>query len=213
MESEFVILCPDGAWKVVLEAMMARPASLGIRRVSHRIVVDHLRDSSGQSVELLRPFLGKANHALVVRDLHGSGRELLGEEGLELEILTQMTANGWPDGRAAAIVANPEIESWLRFDSTHFAKLLRERARKNTKDLDGWADVVARAVERHGGSGEHDKPKSPKEVFEEVAKRHFGIPTSVSLFGHLAAKESLKACRTPSFLRFAALMRAWFPVC
>lgn len=211
MEPELVIICPDGAWKEVMDALFFRPESLGIRKVHPKVIVDPMHDSSPQVVELLRSFQGKDVKALIVRDLHGSGKDHLGEEGLEREILAELTVNGWPEGEVAAIVADPEIESWLRFDSVHLERLIQERARKNRSQTVNWRNYLEDAINKFGGLTDIGKPKRPKEVFNEVTKVGYGIPTSTSLLGHLASVESVKRCQTPSFIRFMEKMRNWFP--
>lgn len=211
MEHELVLLCPDGAWKAVMESLLQRPQSLGIRPVSFRIVVDPLHDSSSEEVEILRPFLKAKVKALVVRDLHGSGKESLGDLALEQTIVDRLQANGWGAGQVSAIVADPEIESWLRFDSPHMGQLVKERARRNRAEIDAWRDKVATAIARFGGLSETGKPRNPKEVFTELTKGAYGIPTSTSLLAHLASLESLKGCRINSFNRFVKLMTTWFP--
>jgi uncharacterized protein (DUF111 family) len=148
MEHELVIICPDGAWKEVMNALFSRPESLGIRRITPHVIVDPMRDSSLQVVELLRSFLRDGVKVLVVRDLHGSGREHLGEVGLEQEIVAQLQENGWPPKDVSAIVADPEVESWLRFDSVHLGRLIQERARKNRSHASDWKTQLEDAVGR-----------------------------------------------------------------
>jgi hypothetical protein len=211
MEHELVIICPDGAWKAVMNALFSRPESLGIRRITPHVIVDPMHDSSLQVVELLRSFLRDGVKVLVVRDLHGSGREHLGEAGLEQEIVAQLQTNGWPPKDVSAIVADPEVESWLRFDSVHLGRLIQDRARKNRSHASDWKTRLEDALKKFGGTTEIGKPKQPKEVFNEITQVSYGIPTSTSLLGHLASVESLKRCQTPSFNRFLGRMRDWFP--
>ena len=211
MEHELVIICPDGAWKEVMNALFSRPESLGIRRITPHLIVDPMHDSSPQVVEILRSFLRDGVKVLVVRDLHGSGKEHLGEAGLEQEIVDELESNGWSPEKVSAIVADPEIESWLRFDSVHLGRLIQDRARKNRSHTADWKTGLEEAITKFGGITEIGKPKQPKEVFNEITKVSYGIPTSTSLLGNLASVESVKRCQTPSFNRFLERMRDWFP--
>ena len=136
-----VITGPNGSGKTTfLEVLqlLAAYAADGLDALTPHVIVDPMHDSSLQVVELLRSFLRDGVKVLVVRDLHGSGREHLGEVGLEQEIVAQLQANGWPPKDVSAIVADPEVESWLRFDSVHLGRLIQDRARKNRSHASDW---------------------------------------------------------------------------
>lgn len=209
---QLVVLVPDGAYPLVLSAIIdQRRPSLKIRKVSYKIVKDMFRDSSREAVELLRPFQRQCSYALVIRDLHGSGWEAKGAAELESSLKEEMLASGWESGKCEAVVVDPEIEAWLRFDSPHLHRLIRERARRRIE----WDDLLIQPliddfISKQGGKNEHGKSLNPKETFEEVL-RYFGISRSNALYGHLAALESLKGCSVPSFNRVVGILRGWFP--
>lgn len=210
---QLAVLVPDGAYPLVLSAFLeSRTKSLGLRRVEYEIVKDAFRDSSREAVELLRPFQRRCSHALIIRDLHGSGWEDKGADALEETIKQEMVVTGWSAGRCEAIVVEPEIEAWLRFDSTHLHQLIRDRARRKIE----WEDLLLQPlidelIEKQGGKNSHGKPVQPKEAFEEIL-RHFGIQRSNALYGQLAGVESLKGCSVASFNRLNQKLRSWFPV-
>ena len=207
-----VVLVPDGAYPLVLSAFLdQRRPSIGIRKVSYKIVKDMFRDSSREAIELLRPYQRLYSHALVIRDLDGSGWETKGSVELEASLKEQMLASGWGFGNCEAVVVDPEVEAWLRFDSPHLHRLIRERVRRKIE----WEDLLLQplideCITNEGGMNEYGKPLKPKETFEEVL-RHFGIQRSNALYGNLAAKESLKGCSIPSFNRLIEILREWFP--
>lgn len=211
-KERLAILVPDGAYPEVLRALLGeRCESLGIRIVGFEVVKDALRDSSPDSAQLLRSYLGQCTHALVLRDLHGSGAEAAGAKALELRIEAELHANGWPKTNAAAIVVEPEIEAWLRFDSTHMAALVKGRARRSREKADLLFPLSReKAINQSGGASASGKPINPKEAFEAIL-REFGIQRSNALYGILAGKESLKNCIVPSFQRLTELLRKWFP--
>lgn len=211
-EERLVILVPDGAYPEVLRALLEqRRESLGIRPVPFDVVKDAFRDSSPDSAPLLRPFLGQCSHALVLRDLHGSGAEERGTEALEHEIEDELISNGWPRDTVSAIVVAPEIEAWLRFGSSHMADLVRTRARRSKDRADlFFPETLDQAIAGTGGKSEIGKPINPKEAFEAVL-REFGIRRSNALYGVLAAKESLANCLVPSFQKLASRLQTWFP--
>jgi len=211
-DDRLAILVPDGTYLAVLRQLFeTRGQSLGIREIGFDIIKDALHDSSPETVLLLRPYLRSCTHALVFRDLHGSGSETEGAEALEKTLLAELCANGWTRDKAEVIVVDPEIEAWLRFDSTHLADLAQKRARRNREQAELLFPTVRnRAIVATGGMAPTGKPKKPKETFETIL-REFGIQRSNSLYGGLAEKESLQDCAAPSFQRLITILRRWFP--
>jgi hypothetical protein len=211
-DEQIAILVPDGAYPLVLSAFLKeRTKSIGLRRVAFEIVKDAFRDSSREAVELLRPFQRQCSHALIIRDLHGSGWEDMGATELEERLKNEMIESGWNGEFCGAIVVEPEIEAWLRFDSSHLHQMIRDRARRKME----WehlllGPLIDGTIEKHGGKNSHGKPVQPKEAFEEIL-RYFGIQRSNALYGHLAGVESLKGCTVASFNRLNQRLRAWFP--
>jgi hypothetical protein len=209
---KLAILVPDGAYPQVLGAFLeTRRPSLGIGPVDYEFIPDVLRDSSANAIELLRPFLRSCTHALVIRDLHGSGWEDRGLEALERMLVAGLLDSGWAEGRAAAIVVEPEIEAWLRFDSTHLRELIRERARRNRDSTALFFQTeINAAIDQNGGLNPLGKPANPKEVFEHLLET-FGVQRSNAIYGKLAGSESLRGCVVPSFNRLLHLLQGWFP--
>ena len=210
MDMDLIILCPDGAWPQALRAILQRPSSLGIRQVNFECLTNPLRDSSLQAVELLRQYVKSSRYALVVRDFHGSGWEEKGMEALHRRLIEGLTDSGWNAGRAEVLIADPELEGWLRLESEHLHALLESRARKNRECISRWKELVQEGYALYGGFNTQGKAVQPKEVFRHVL-RHYGIVPSNALFDYLAKKESLHRCVVPSFVRFVKLMQQWFP--
>lgn len=212
MPDRLAVVVPDGAYPLVIGRLLqSRAESLGTRPVELEIVKDILRDSSGETASILRPYLSSVSHALVIRDLEGSGWESRGAAALEAALRTDLERNGWQNRPLEVIVVEPEIEIWLRFDSRHLADLVETKARKK-KDMSAllFPEICTSAIARHGGLGSHGKPIRPKEVLEEIL-REFGIQRSNSLYDWLAERESLRGCKVASFRRLAARLQEWFP--
>lgn len=211
-EDCLAILVPDGSYPEILQAILtSRRKSIGIREIKHTFIRDALHDSSGDAVELLKPFLGDCSHALVFRDLEGSGQEKDGAAQLEIKLAAEMRASGWPNEKSAAIVVDPEIEAWLRFDSDHLKALLRERARTRADQVDLlFRPTITEIIQHSGGLAANGKPLRPKEAFEELL-REFNVRQSNTLFGWLAKRESLHNCVVPSFQRLIQVLTTWFP--
>ena len=209
---DLVVLVACGAIQQVVETLLkTRRESLGIRAIEFKVHRDPLHDSGSISagVTLLRGFLGSHQYALVIRDLEGSGWEDLGADSMEQKFTAALEANGW-SGRAATIVLEPEIEAWLRFDSSAFTKLIKGQARMRRGDGDAEIKATAaRHAQRTGGCTDINKPVRPKEVFESVLA-DYGVIRSNSLYGHLAERESLKVCQVPSFVRLKSQLTDWF---
>jgi hypothetical protein len=210
METDLVILCPDGAWPQALRSMLGRHQSLGIRKIEVDWITDPLRDSSPDAVELLRPYLHSSQYALVVRDFHGSGWKSRGLASLEAGLLEALRCSGWTAGRAEVIIADPELEGWLRLESDHIHSLLVERARKNRTEIPAWKDKLREGYSLYQGVEENGKARYPKEVFHHLL-RYFAIPPSNALFDFLGKRESLRRCVVPSYAKFLQQMRLWFP--
>ncbi len=212
-ERDLVVLVPDGAiHNVVTTLLERRRSSLHLRQLAFDVVKDALHDSSPEStaVELLRGFCRSHERAMVLRDLTGSGWEGRGAGVLEQELAKALSANGWSQERVSAVVIDPELEIWLRLESSHVRALVAERARRNVNlTKPPFVQHVRAAIQQCGGDL-HGKPRRPKESFETILER-FGIPRSNALYRELAGKESLQGCAVPSFNRFLATLQKWFP--
>jgi hypothetical protein len=208
---DLVVVVADGALQEILKTLIGeRRASLGLRPITFDVTKDPLHDSSSpaNAVSILRGCLRTHQRALILRDLEGSGWERQGAKVLEHELEKALMANGWKEDAAAAIVLDPEVEIWLRFDSAHIETLLRDRTRKPLPP--GWNYATLKAGIVAGYGGEHNgKPIRPKEVFEALLASQ-RIPRSNALYHVLAKKESLVGCQVPSFLKLRTILHQWF---
>jgi hypothetical protein len=210
LPSRLVVVVADGAYEAVLKEIFERSREAGFGPVDAKIVPDPFHDSSGKLTEWLRPYLRDYDHALVLRDLAGSGFEAKGASELQGHLEAQMDKNGWRSKKRAAIVTEPEIEEWLRLPSPCLLQLLQERARKNRNTVSAFQPVLDDLLKKHGGRDKRGKARQPKEVFEGLV-RHYGIPPANSLRGFLARREPLNGCLSDSFNRLLQILRSWFP--
>jgi hypothetical protein len=211
MRKDLIVVSPDGPYATVMDVFLRhRRRSLRIRDVQFDIKKDPLHDSSPVAAvaDLLRGYSRTHDKAIVLRDLEGSGCD--NAKDLAAEIDAGLCANGWGKERVATIVVQPEIEIWLRFDTTHMRELLEENARRDA-DMAGllFSQVVNEAVRLAGGERPDRKPQHPKEAFEMVLRR-FAIPRSAFLYGELARRESLDGCQIESFRALVGTLRKWF---
>ena len=133
-------------------------------------------------------------------DREGCGQEHLSRKVLEEQVEGRLAANGW-NGRAAAIILDPELEIWAWSDSPHVDMVLGWGTRE--PDLRTWL-VTSGYTDHHGA-----KPSRPKEAVRE-ALRLVHKPPSSSLFSELAMTVGFDRCSDPAFTKFKATLRNWF---
>lgn len=216
-ENDLVVLGADADILAVVETLLfSRQQSLGIRCLSRgqvSLIPDSYHDSGTPEhvAQLLHGFSRTHAHALVIRDFEGSGYEDEGVGALEQAIKDALVVKGWSLDRIEVIVPEPEIEAWLRLDSTHMEALVRNERKANAALLSAaFKAKVAEIITENGGLQANGKPCRPKEAFEAILAT-YRVPNSASLFRKLGLKESLLGCSIPSFLRFTATMRTWLP--
>jgi hypothetical protein len=199
---DLVCLVADKNLEESLRGLLARPKALRVRELSCQIYV-HAEHDPGcllRSQDFLRPFVHQYQHALVVLDRVGSGLD--GRPGQELEekIERQLQLSGW-EGRAAAIVIDPELESWVWSESPHVASAL---GWSGTPKLREWL-IEQGYVTLDGG-----KPRQPKEAVE-AALRKVRKPRSSALYRQLASNVSFQRCTDRAFGKLLTILRTWFP--
>lgn len=179
------------------EALAIRPITITIRRHPNRDPGCRL-----EAHEFLRPFIKQYEYALVMFDRQGCGQESLTREALEQELEDQLFRNGWQD-RAAVIVPDPELESWIWSDS------------KQVDRVCGWSGRIPEL--RHWLRDQEYlpqqgiKPERPKEAFR-AALREVQKTPSAALFRQLAERVSLQRCTDPAFGKLRETLQRWFPL-
>jgi len=200
---DLVILAPDKNVEATVVGILNRHFALGMRRISFRVFVHPQRDPGCllRGASFLRSLTNQYQHALVLFDLHGCGRETERSEQLESEVNTGLRSSGWND-RAVSIVINPELETWVWADSPHVAKCL------------GWGQGQRRLRAWLESSGawprSMPKPIDPKTALLN-ALRESGRARSSSIYRCIAESVSFESCTDDSFNRLRAILRAWFP--
>ena len=205
-KEDLIVLVADMDIENTFMGLLPRHHALGCRSFSHKIVRHPGRDSGTRKecVEFLRPFASTHEHAIVVFDHEGSGRENTPAALVEDEIQKLLSRNGWND-RSCVLVLEPEIESWVWSDSPHVLRGLGwNRSFKALKDFvesknSEWWDTDA------------PKPKRPKEVMETVLRKQCR-PRSASIFKKLATTVGVKGCSDRTFAKLKAALANWFPV-
>jgi hypothetical protein len=152
--------------------------------------------------DLLRALSNQYEHAILMFDREGCGRDQLPRERLEEETEVRLSHAGW-GSRAASIVFDPEVEIWIWSDSPHVDTVLGWRGA--SPGLREW--LLDRNLLQHGAV----KPERPKEAME-AALRQQRIRRSSALFSRLALAVSLERCQDQAFAKLVRTLQAWFPI-
>jgi hypothetical protein len=87
--------------------------------------------------------LASHEHALVLFDRAGRGKEGVGRAALEREVEERLAASGW-SARAAAIVMDPELEAWVWVDSPHVERIVGWAGARG--GLRGWLESESQSM-------------------------------------------------------------------
>lgn len=198
-----VVLAADKNMEQTVRSLLSRTDSLEIFALDFDIFVHPAKDPGCRedAHTFLRAFSSHYEHAIVMLDRDGCGREVLSRTELELEIEQRLTSNGWND-RAAAIVLDPELEIWVWSDSPAVDAAV------------GWPVNEVRLRDALIESGfilqGSIKPADPKGALEFALEKS-KIPRSSSIYGQIARSVSVKRCEDPSFIKFKTILKSWFP--
>ena len=180
---------------------LGRHQALGIRPIALDFRQHPNRDGGVRTTgaKMLTLEQARFRHALLVLDYEGSGaadsaQDL--EQSLDAEL-----ASTW-EGRAKAIVIEPEVDSWVWGSDNLLAELLNW-------PLDGpireWLESEGYVV------GANGKPERPKEALEEVF-HVCRLPRSAANYRKIAERVSMTRCQDPAFQRLRMQLQEWFPL-
>jgi hypothetical protein len=199
---DLVVLVPGrDEWETVNTLLYSRSESLGLRRLTYKIVIHPRRDPGcfNEAPALLEVFRFQASRCLVLLDHEGSGQDDRPKQEVEADLLTRLSAAGWQE-RAGVVVIAPELEIWIWSDSPHVETELgwkRGNLRGWLRDQGWWPEGQA-------------KPNRPKEAMDRTLKE-IQIRRSPAIYGKIASKVGLKSCQDESFRAFRELLVSWFP--
>jgi hypothetical protein len=199
---DLVVLTADMNTQFAVRGILSRHQSLRISKLDPDFFVHPQKDPGvyHNAHDFLRFAAKTHRHALVLMDREGSGQENKSREDLEGELEQALSRSGW-DGRASAVVLDPEIEIWVWSDSSHVDHELGWL--QQARGLRPW-------LQEKGFLGEGSlKPDRPKEAME-AALRSVRKPRSSAIYQALAEKVSLTKCQDPAFLKLKAVLQAWF---
>jgi hypothetical protein len=197
-----IVLAADKDARFALTGILSQPSRLGIRAVDF-VIDQHPQHDAGcrvYGVDYLRGAVRQFQHALLLFDHRGCGREDLPSEELALQLENQLELSGW-EKRAKVIVIDPELDVWIWSDSPHVAEALGWKTEEH--EFRKW-------LERNGLIGEGQiKPKDPKEALRR-ALRQANKPRSSAIYGEIAGKVSLSRCEDRAFTALRNALQCWF---
>ncbi len=199
---DLVVLVADRDAKAVLESLLPRSKSLGIREICFQVYAHSERDPGCflRCHDFLRCFQAKYSQALVLFDKEGCGREDMSRMEIEKEVEIRLSQSGWKD-RSRAIVLDPELEAWVWSGSPHVESVLGWRGSR--APMEDW-------IRKRGFLAKRQvKPSRPKETMEAIL-HEVRTHSSSALFQHMAEIVSFKKCTDPAFLKLLEVLRGWF---
>ncbi|MCX7045571.1 MAG: hypothetical protein NTX50_08830 [Candidatus Sumerlaeota bacterium] len=205
---DLFVLTADADAQAVMDSVLNRPDSLGIRRITFDIDRHPGRDSGMVQTgsDLVRARKGFYNKALLIWDNHGSGWEKhYSPQESQLQIEKKLADVTWKS-HSSAIVIVPELEEWLWHNNASISGYYGIAPLK----LKLWIEEFALMRKK---SATEAKLQTPKELFEYIIKRKTKNTISPRDFKHIAAKASLRDWRrSSSFDAIARTLAGWFPI-
>ncbi len=203
--NDLVILVADKNMEFAVKGLLENHKKLGLHPLpeERRKILQAQQDAGcfRRCDDLLRPFSKDFNHALVMLDREGSGKEKLSRKEMEDDIENRLAVSGWED-RAVAVVFDPELEIWVWSDSPQVDMVLDWGTR--SPNLRAWL------VEKLWLQPGEIKPARPKEALEAVL-REVKRARSSAIYLELAQKVSFQKCTDPAFLKMKQTLQNWFP--
>ena len=199
---DLYVLAADADMLQAMQGLLDRPARLNVRPIDYKIERHLNRDAGCRTgaAAYLAPLRSSYQHAIVIFDKDGCGREDASREEIQKDVELALDRNGWGT-KAKAIVIEPELEAWVWRESPHVANAL------------GWTsytELKTWLADRGHWSAGAAKPRDPKKAMR-TALREKRRQSSAALFGELARKVSLRRCGCPAFTELLETLGAWFP--
>jgi hypothetical protein len=198
---DLVLLVADKNAQYALKGALQRPEAMGIRPIEFEFRVHPGRDGGARKSgpEVLALEHRRFQHGLLVLDFEGCGSDLPDAQRLEAQ-LDDRLQRPW-NGRAKAIVIEPELDVWVWGADNAVAEAIDWPAGKPIRE---WLRDHGFAVEASG------KPQRPKEAME-AALRVPALPRSSALYQRIAGRISLRRCADQAFIRLRSQLVTWFP--
>lgn len=195
------VICPDGHYRAVVEALLKRRVHLGIREITSRVTTPAIggaRFLIDQAAELAKGGRPLFSHCVV---LVGADHCVNGESPEETQArLDAALAEVW-EKDAKAIVLEPSLESWLIHGHRAFAQVPTLRG----------ADVRQWAAKEGLWPKKDVPPDDPAALLRQVFRAAGAAPTPAS-YRRIVKEMPLRQDRldNPSLRLFLRTLRTWF---
>jgi hypothetical protein len=199
---DLVILVADKDIEQAMRGILHRPEALGLRSIHFELIVDPNHDPGcySRADQLLQPYAGRFDHALVLFDSAWEGAPSRDPDVLAKKVEEDLR-DDWGD-RARCVVIAPEVETWIWSDSPHVAEILGWASRD--PPLRSWLE------QQSFWPASHDKPLDPKGAYLAVL-HEVRLPPSSDNFLKLARRVSFRRCTDRSFTALVGILVLWFP--
>jgi len=190
---DLLVLVADKTMNVVINQLLERNKSFGIRKISFDIY-SHPHHDPGvllEAGEFLASYNTHYDYSLVMFDRVGCGQKQKSVQELKDSVQNQLNNSGWED-RSGVIIIDPELEVWVWSDSPHVSKVLHIQYKELRAILNN--SMIK---------------KNPKEQMKEILRRS-KIPWSSSLHQKIARNVSLKNCSDQAFCQMREYLLSWF---
>ena len=200
--ADLVVLVSDKNMETAVQGPLSRHLAFRIRAIRWKVFVHPERDPGclKRGHEFLRPMFKDYDHALIIFDRVGCGQEKRSADELESTVNGNLYRSGW-ENRAGVVVIHQELEAWVWADAEEVRQCLGWDS--GLQELRSWISGQV-SWPKHSA-----KPDDPKAALESTLKE-LRKPRSSSIYDQLARTVSFRQCTDPAFLRFKALLRAWF---
>lgn len=197
---DLVVLVADKNAHFALRGALNRPKSLGIRTIEFEFLVHPQRDGGVRKngTELLRAERKGFSHAVLMLDFEGSGSSCSTAKELEDQLQERIEQTWHTNG--IAVVADPEVDSWLWGSDNTLAQVLNWSREESVRE---WLK------DREFAFHANQKPKRPKEAIETVLREQ-RIPRSSSLYERITKQLSVNKCVDPAADRLRHWLREKF---
>jgi hypothetical protein len=194
---DLLVLTPNGRWTAFIEEMLARSLHLGIRDIRFSSVTlslgqEHFLQNCGAALSGLRR--SRYEHCLIVIDEDRSDDEQLENLVSQLEVLWGL--------KAAVIVAQPSVESWMLEGHRAFSRIPQLRG----IDVRRW--FAETGVWPLGT----DTPDQPRHALEALFSA-FRIEPSNAHYRLIARHFPIRLdqLNSSSLRKLIAQLNRWFP--
>ncbi len=204
---DLLVFAADADIGVFMDAILNRPAAVGIRPLTFDIIRHPQRDAGMVQTgpELARLRKREYSKVILLWDHHGSGREKrFAAPVVAAEVSGRLDTVTW-SGNHAVVALDPELEHWLWYCEP----ALSSYRGISRADLDAFVDDHAAHL---GHSPQGLKTEQPKELFEAIVRIRLRRTISPRDFAEIGKRAGVTGLTSStSFRHFVQTLREWFP--